>query len=142
MRQVLLTMAGVALLLAAPGYAAAPQKPKKQYSDLKFVVVKKHNGKPIRNASVVLHLVNEKGEQQKGGYQLKTASDGTTSFDSAPYGKMRVQVIAAGFQTYGEDLDINQPTHEFVIQMNRPQEQYSIYEKKPGEKKPEEKPKP
>ncbi len=121
---------------------AVAQKAPKQYADLKIRVVKKHNGKPIPNASVVLHIVNEKGKQEKGGYQLKTASDGTTSFDSAPYGKLRVQVIATGFQTYGRDIDINQPLHELVIEMNRPKEQYSIYEKKPEEKKTEEKPKP
>ncbi|MGH9554312.1 MAG: carboxypeptidase-like regulatory domain-containing protein [Terriglobales bacterium] len=138
MKHALFTMAVGLLLLAAPG--AAQTKPK-QYSDLKIRVVKKHNGKPIRNASVVLHLVNAKGQQEKGGYQLKTASDGTTSFDSAPYGKLRVQVIATGFQTFGEDFEISQPTHELLIQMNRPKEQYSIYEKKAEEKKPEEKPK-
>ena len=130
-------MIGVGLLVLC-GAAAAQQKAK-QYSDLKIKVVKKHNGKPIRNASVVLHLVNEKGEQQKGGYQLKTATDGTTSFDSAPYGKLRVQVIATGFQTFGQDYDISQPLHELVIEMNRPKEQYSVYETKPDEKKPEEK---
>ena len=139
MKRLLFLLTVVLLALAAP--AAAQRKPK-QYSDLKFQVVKKHNGKPIRNASVVLHLVNDKGEQQKGGYQLKTATDGRTSFDSAPYGKLRVQVIAPGFQTYGEDFDISQPSHEFLIQMNRPQEQYSIYDKKADEKKPEDKPKP
>ena len=139
MTRLLFSLTVVLLALSPP--AAAQRKPK-QYSDLKFQVVKKHNGKPIRNASVVLHLVNEKGEQQKGGYQLKTATDGRTSFDSAPYGKMRVQVIAPGFQTYGEDFDISQPSHEFLIRMNRPKEQYSIYDKKPEEKKPEEKPKP
>ncbi|MCI0402662.1 MAG: carboxypeptidase regulatory-like domain-containing protein [Acidobacteria bacterium] len=138
MKRILFTL--MAALMLAPAPAAAQQK-QKQYADLKFRVVKKHNGKPLRNASIVLHAVNEKGEQQKGGYQIKTATDGTTSFDSAPYGKLRVQVIATGFQTFGEDFDINQPTHEFVIRMNRPQEQHSIYEKKPEEKKAEGKPK-
>ena len=139
MKRALLTIAASLLLLSIQGVA---QQKAKQYSDLKFRVVKKHNGKPVRNASVVLHLVNAKGEQAKGGYQLKTATDGTTSFDSAPYGMLRVQVIATGFQTFGDDFEINQPTHEFVIQMNRPQEQHSIYEKKTEEKKAEEKPKP
>ena len=139
MKRVFSTIAAGLLLLSAP---AAAQQKSKQYSDLKFRVVKKHSGKPIRNASVVLHLVNAKGQQEKGGYQLKTSTDGTTSFDSAPYGKLRVQVIATGFQTFGEDFEINQPTHEIVIAMNRPKQQYSIYdEKKTEEKKPEEKPK-
>ncbi|MGH9601261.1 MAG: carboxypeptidase-like regulatory domain-containing protein [Terriglobales bacterium] len=138
MKRILLTMTVGLLMLSA---LVVAQKKPKQYSDIKIRVVKKHNGKPVRNASVVLHLVNEKGQQEKGGYQLKTASDGSASFDSAPYGKLRVQVIATGFQTYGEDIEINQPTHEILIEMNRPKDQYSIYEKKPEEKKPEEKPK-
>jgi hypothetical protein len=131
-------MAVVATVVALATLAVA-QKPPKKYADLKIKVVKKHNKKPIQNASVVLHIVNEKGRQEKGGYQLKTASDGTTNFDSAPYGKLRVQVIATGFQTYGQDIDINQPLHELLIEMNRPQEQYSIYEKKGEDKKSEEK---
>ena len=138
MKRFFSTIAAGLLLLSAP---AAAQQKSKQYSDLKFRVVKKHNGKPIRNASVVLHLVNAKGQQEKGGYQLKTSTEGTTSFDSAPYGKLRVQVIATGFQTFGEDFEINQPEQEIVIHMNRPKEQYSIYEKKAEEKKAEEKPK-
>ncbi|MFB3814411.1 MAG: carboxypeptidase-like regulatory domain-containing protein [Terriglobales bacterium] len=96
-------------------------------AELTFTVLKEDTGKPIRNASVVLHPVNKKGKQERGGLQLKTDAEGTTSFNGVPYGKLRVQVIARGFQTFGEDFDINQPKHEIVIKMKRPQEQYSIY---------------
>ncbi|MGH9521914.1 MAG: carboxypeptidase-like regulatory domain-containing protein [Terriglobales bacterium] len=96
-------------------------------SNLKFTVVKADNGKPVRNASVVLHPVNKDGRQSKGGFELKTNSEGETSFDGAPYGKLRVQVLAHGFQTYGQDFEIEQPKHEFVIKLKRPQQQYSIY---------------
>jgi hypothetical protein len=101
-------------------------------ASLKFKVVKADNGKPVRNASVVLHPVNKEGRQEKGGFELKTDAEGETSFDGAPYGKLRVQVLARGFQTYGQDFEINQPTHEFTIKLKRPQQQYSIY----GEDKP------
>jgi hypothetical protein len=40
-----------------------------------------------------------------------------------------VQVIAHGFQTFGQDYTINQPQHELVIRLKRPQGQYSIYDK-------------
>ena len=122
MRRVFLSLM-LASLLAAPLLGAGD----KQQASLKFVVVKAQNGKPVRNASVVLHLVDEKGKQAKGGYQLKTDAEGKASFDGAPYGKLRVQVLTSGFQTFGEDFDINQPEQEFVIKLKKPQEQVSIY---------------
>jgi hypothetical protein len=109
-----------------------------KYATLNFLVVKADNGKPIRNASVVLHPVDKDGRQKHSGYQLKTDPDGKASFDGAPFGKLRVQVLMRGFQTYGEDFEINQPVHEITIKLKRPQGQYSIYEDKP---KQEEKPK-
>ncbi|HXE90416.1 MAG TPA: carboxypeptidase-like regulatory domain-containing protein [Terriglobales bacterium] len=126
------------VMIALAAALAAPVAAEKKYSDLTFRVVKKENGKPIRNASVILHLVDKKGKQERGGFQVKTDKEGKASFPGAPYGKLRIQVLASGFQTYGEDFDINQPRHEFTFEMNPPQEQHSIYAK-PEEKKPEEK---
>lgn len=103
---------------------------KDSFSDLKFLVVKEANEKPVRNASVVLHPVDKDGRQEKGGMQLKTDSEGRTSFNGVPFGKMRIQVIARGLQTFGQDYDINQPQQEIVIKLKPPQEQYSIYDKK------------
>jgi hypothetical protein len=96
-------------------------------SKVDFVVVRSYNGKPVRNASVVLHPVNKDGKQSKGGMELKTDPDGKASLDAVPYGKLRIQAIAPGLQTYGDDIEINQPEQQITIKMNRPQEQYSIY---------------
>jgi len=98
-----------------------------EYANLNFLVIKDTNGKPVRNASVILHPVNEKGKQEKGGFQLKTDAEGKAKYDGVPYGKIRIQVIARGLQTYGEDYDINQPQMELTIKMKPPQEQYTIY---------------
>ena len=106
-------------------------------SMLKFLVVKDYNGKPIRNASVVMHPVNKDGKQSRGGLQLKTDPDGKASFEGVPYGKLRVQVLATGFQTFGDDYDIDQPVEEITVKMKRPQQQYSIYEDHTTEKKDE-----
>lgn len=108
---------------------------------LNFIVLKDANGKPVRNASVVLHLVGDKGKQEKGDLELKTDLDGKASYDGVPYGKLRVQVLATGFQTFGEDYEVNRPTMEISIKLKRPVGQYSIYESHPGDKK-EEQPKP
>jgi len=105
-------------------------------SNLSFLVVKSDNGKPVRNASVVLHPVGKDGKQAHSGFELKTDNDGRASFAGAPYGKLRVQVLIRGFQTFGEDYDINQPETEITIKLHRPKGQYSIYENKPAEEKP------
>ncbi|MBZ5600228.1 MAG: carboxypeptidase-like regulatory domain-containing protein [Acidobacteriia bacterium] len=102
---------------------------------LKFVVLRDYNGKPVRNAGVVMHPVRKDGKQSRGGLELKTDAEGKASFDGVPYGKLRVQVLAPGFQTFGQDYDINQPEMEITVKLKRPQQQYSIYEDHPGDKK-------
>jgi hypothetical protein len=98
-----------------------------KFAHIDFLVVRGYNGKPVRNASVVLHPVSKDGKQSKNGTQLKTDPDGKASMNYVPYGKIRIQAIAPGLQTYGDDIEINQPEHQITIKMNRPQEQYSIY---------------
>ncbi len=130
------------ILLGTPSWAGEPT------SVLTFSVVKEDNGKPVRNAAVVLHPVNEHGKQGRGGFELKTDSDGKTHFEGVPYGKLRVQVLASGFQTFGEDYDIDAASKDITVKLRRPQKQYSIYDDQPGtpkkdapgEKKDSEKP--
>ena len=120
----------ILLLLVIPAVltASGQNKPSGQASSLKFVVLKDDNGKPVRNAAVILHPVAEHGKQSRGGFELKTNSEGKTESDGIPYGMLRVQVIAHGFQTFGQDYTINQPQQELIIRLKRPQGQYSIYE--------------
>jgi len=130
MRRISLTFVVLAMLLPA---GSAEDKS----ALLKFLVVRDYNGKAIRNASVVMHPVKKDGKQSRGGLQLKTDPEGKASFEGVPYGKLRVQVLATGFQTFGDDYDIDQPVEEITVKMKRPQQQYSIYEDHPSEKKDE-----
>ena len=120
--------------------AALAQDEDEQYAAVAFVVLRDYNGKPVKNASVIMHPVKKNGKQKNSGLQLKTNTDGKTSFDGIPYGALRVQVLAQGFQTFGEDYDVNKPEMEFLIRLKRPQGQYSIYEDHPETKKDESKP--
>ena len=116
-------------------------------SDLRFVVVRDYNGKPVRNAAVVLHPVNRKGKQSRGGLELKTDGEGRANIEGIPYGPLRVQVLAPGFQTFGEDYKIDKAEMEITVKLKRPGGQYSVYEnhgdakkaddKKPSEQKPQ-----
>jgi len=120
-------LALVLMLSSLLAYADKEKKDEPQVSsEVKFQVVKADNGKPVRNAAVVLHPVTKQGWQSKKGFELKTDADGNTQM-VVPYGKVRVQVIAPGFQTYGEDFDLSEPTKEIVIKLDRPKDQYSVY---------------
>jgi hypothetical protein len=126
--QISLRAFALIVALASTSFAFAGEK--ESLSTVNFLVLKEFNGKPLRNASVILHPVDKDGKQKATGAQLKTDSTGKTSYPGIPFGKVRVQVIAPGYQTFGEDFVINKDTHDIEIKMKRPQEQYSIYEKK------------
>ena len=115
----ILALLAIPVLLAANASAQA--------STVKVLVLKDDNGKPVRNAAVVLHSVKHGGKQAKGGIELKTDAEGKTEMDGMPYGPLRVQVIAPGFQTFGEDYTINQPEQTVTVRLKRPQGQYTIY---------------
>ena len=108
-------------------------------SDLRFVVVRDYNGKPVRNAAVVLHPVNRKGKQSRGGLELKTDGEGRTNIDGIPYGPLRIQVLAPGFQTFGEDYQIDKAEMLITVKLKRPGGQYSIYENHGDAKKADDK---
>src|SRR5664279_2118586 len=90
---------------------------------LSFVVLKDYNGK-----------------QEKGGIELKADAEGKCYFDGIPYGRLRVQVLATGFQTFGQDYNIDQPKLTIIVKMQRPQGQYSIYTDKQNDEKKDEAP--
>jgi hypothetical protein len=125
-------LALIVLLCISTGLIAGDKKDGDGTSSASFVVLKDESGKPVRNASVILHPVGKNDKQKKTGFELKTDADGKTHFDGIPYGTLRVQVIAHGFQTFGDDFQMNQPEQEITIRLKRPQGQYSIYENNDG----------
>lgn len=104
-----------------------PQAPAEKTASVNVIVVKDANGKPVKNAEVVLHLLDNHGKQMQEGMELKTHDDGKAEATGIPYGKVRVQVIAPGFKTYGQDFSVDQPNLEITIKMQKPAEQFSIY---------------
>ena len=135
------TIAGLLSVFTLVG-AADAQRDKIQdpTAIVNFNVVKEDNGKPVRSAAVILHPVSSSGKQSRGGLELKTDGEGKTSFEEIPYGVLRVQVLATGFQTFGEDYNVDRAKMDVIIKLKRPQGQYSIYQDHPEEKKDDNKP--
>jgi hypothetical protein len=136
-RNVSMVMAVMIVLASGMIGSARAQDDEGPMSALRFVVVRDSDGKPVRNAEVVLHPVKRKGKQAKGEMELKTDAEGRTNIDGIPYGPLRVQVLAPHFQTFGEDYEINKAEMEITVKLKRPGGQYSIYENHGEEKKPQ-----
>ena len=119
--------------LALPG--VGKRKKDDPLATINFLIVRDENGKPVRNAAVVMHPVDEDGQQVASGLELKTNPEGKASYDGVPYGKLRIQVLAPGFQTYGDDYTVTAPSLDITIKLKRPGKQYSIYEEHPEQKK-------
>jgi hypothetical protein len=116
------------LLFSLSGFAGQKNAPPEQKTALvNLTVVRDSNGKPVKNAEVVLHLIDNHGKQMQEGLELKTHDDGKAEATSIPYGKVRIQVIAPGFRTYGQDVSVDQPNIAVTIKLQKPAEQLSIY---------------
>jgi hypothetical protein len=126
-RNIFVAMVAVLALGCGFGLAgrAAAQDNGGPTSSLQFVVVRDSDGKPVRNAQVVLHPVQRKGKQESGEMDLKTDVEGKVSIDGIPYGPLRVQVLAAHFQTFGEDYEIDKAQMEITVKLKHPSDQYS-----------------
>ena len=116
-------------VLIAPAVLAGkkPPVPDQKTASVNMTVIRNFSGKPVKNVEVVIYLIDTHGKQKQEGLELKTHEDGKAEATGIPYGKVRIQVIAPGFRTYGEDFSIDQPTHEITIKLQKPAEQLSIY---------------
>ena len=102
---VLLPLAALPLFCAAQ-HNGRKYTPPPATATIKVTVVRSTNGKPIPNAAVVFHPME--GDKDKGALELKSDEDGKVTIDVIPIGDtVRLQVIADGWQTYGDDYKID-----------------------------------
>jgi hypothetical protein len=97
------------------------------------VEVRNLNDKPIERASVVVKFIKGRsafklGKKQITTWQLKTNQDGIAKLPAIPQGDIRVQVIAKGYQTFGETYEIEEAERTVLVRLNPPQPQYSSHQ--------------
>jgi len=115
-----------ALLLVLPAlYADNPQ------TQLK-IQVKTQSGKPVDRASVIVRFLGNRnivklGRRDRTVWETRTNQEGEAPIPSIPQGKIRIQVIAKGYQTFGQDFEINEDEKTVPITLNPPQQQYSAH---------------
>ena len=97
---------------------------------IEVTVLKDFNGKPVIDAHVIFHPTE--GDRDKGSLEVKTNEDGKAIIDVIPIGDtVTLQVIADGYQTYGQSYKVDKPEMTMEVRMKRPGGQYTIY-KNPG----------
>src|SRR5262245_44806492 len=97
------------------------------------IQIKTQSGKPVERASVVVrfvegHSIVKLGKAIRTTFELRTNQEGEVQVPSIPQGKIRVQVIAKGYQTFGQVFDVSDDEKTIPITLNPPQQQYSAHE--------------
>ncbi len=117
------------LLVAQEFHRGRKYKPPPPTSKITVTVTKAFDGKPVENAAVVFHPLNEKGKDE-GGMELKTDENGKATLDVIPIGDtLLLQVISPGYQTFGNNYPIKTASEDISVKLRTPAQQYSIYKK-------------
>ena len=102
---------------------------KKQWSSLRIVVLD-HEGEPVPRASLIIRKLKGKKHKKVGrSFELRTSQQGTAPLPPIKQGFVLLQVIAEGFQTYGETVELREPEQTVTINLKPPQGQFSVHNK-------------
>ncbi len=116
-------VAGLALVVALVGPVPSAEAAKK----LTRITVEVRNEKdePVDRAAVIVKPL--KGNKVKRAYELRTSQKGTAPLPPIEQGRFLVQVIAKGYQTFGETYTIHEPEKTIQIKLNSPAVQHSVH---------------
>jgi hypothetical protein len=97
------------------------------------IEVKTLGGKPIERASVIVRFLGDRsvtklGRKARTTWETRSNQDGIAKIPQVPKGKIRIQVNAKGYQTFGQDFQVDEDEKTLEIKMNPPQPQYSVSE--------------
>jgi hypothetical protein len=89
-------------------------------------------GKPIDRAAVIVNFVEGRsvvklGKKIMTRWEVRTNQEGLAKIPELPQGKVRVQVVAKGYQTFGDTFEVEEPEKTISIKLNPPQPQYSAH---------------
>lgn len=117
------------LMFLVPWSALAAEQ-KEESARLQLTVLAAEKQQPVPNAHVVIRFVDGKKfffKTKRTSWEAKTNGKGQLVLAGIPKGSVKIQVIAKGFQTYGEEHALSQADEELTILLQVPQGQVSAY---------------
>jgi uncharacterized GH25 family protein len=92
------------------------------------VLVQDKDGQPVPRASVTVRILKGKKHKKLGDtLQLRTSQQGTAPLPPIRQGFVLIQVIADGYQTYGDRVELREEEQTVTITLSPPQEQMSVH---------------
>jgi hypothetical protein len=118
---------GLACLVFVTGLRADPPM-----TTLSIEVKSSESGKPVERASIVVKFVSGRdklklGKKIRTSWETRTNEGGVAKLPPIPQGKILVQVIAKGYQTFGQTFDVDEEEKTIEIKVNPPQPQYTAH---------------
>jgi hypothetical protein len=97
------------------------------------IVVTTRSGRPVERADVIVRFggrsVVKLGKMVRTTWEMRSSQEGVAEIPDMPKGKIRIQVIAKGYQTFGDTFDVSEDERTIEIKLNPPQPQYSSHDK-------------
>ncbi len=97
------------------------------------VEVKTPSGSPVDRASVIVKFVKGRAKMKLGKkilktWETRTNQEGMVKVPPIPQGTIQVQVIAKGYQTFGQLFEVDEEQKTIEVKLNPPQDQYSSHQ--------------
>ena len=96
------------------------------------IVVTTQSGRPVDRADVIVRFggrsVVKLGKMVRTSWEMRSSQEGVADIPEMPKGKIQVQVIAKGYQTFGQTFEVAEDQRTIQIKLNPPQPQYSSHE--------------
>ena len=97
------------------------------------VSVRSPYNNPVDNASVIVKFVKGRSKTKFGkkiitSWEVRTNQEGLVKIPPIPQGSILVQVIAKGYQTFGQTFNIEDEKKTIEVKLNPPQAQYSSHQ--------------
>lgn len=120
-----LTILAILLAIASPLLADPPMTKLR-------IEVRNPGDKPVDRAGVIVRFVEGRsiakfGKKIRTHWELRTNQEGVVTIPPIPQGKILIQVIAKGYQTFGEYIDVNEEEKTVPVNLKSPQPQYSAH---------------
>jgi hypothetical protein len=97
------------------------------------IEVKSLNDRPVDRASVIVRFVKGRAKMKLGKkilktWETRTNQEGVAKIPPIPQGSIQVQVIAKGYQTFGQIFEVDDEAKTIEVKLNPPQAQYSSHQ--------------
>jgi len=97
------------------------------------IEVKSLSDHQVERASVIVKFVKGRAKMKLGKkilktWETRTNQEGVAKIPPIPQGTIQVQVIAKGYQTFGQIFDIDDEAKTIEVKLNPPQAQYSSHQ--------------